>query len=82
METVCRSEIFGIFSNDFRPIPGGKRREAVGMHREKSRKYPAGILFPCSGDVRRVPIEDPAFFPSLSCRFLRDLVTRIFDLGR
>ena len=26
-------------------------------------------------------LQDPAFFPSLSCRFLRDLVTGIFDLG-
>ena len=26
-------------------------------------------------------LQDPAFFPSLFCRFLRDLVTGIFDLG-
>ena len=31
--------------------------------------------------ISGVFLQDPAFFPSLSCRFLRDMVTRIFDLG-
>ena len=34
METVFQLENFRIFADDFRPVPGGKHRKVIGMHRK------------------------------------------------
>ena len=59
---------FRIFSDDFRPVPAGKHRKLTGIHRKKIRKFPVGILLPCSGDFRCFPAGSGDFPAS----FLQD----------
>ena len=70
------SGFFWVHSDHF---PVLSHQKLVGNHRKKSR-----IFWPeyCFHDpvTSGVFLQDSAFFPSLSCRFLRDLVTGIFDL--
>jgi hypothetical protein len=80
MEAVFLPEIFRIFSDDFRPVPAGKNRKLIGIHRKKSNKFPVGILLPLPA-ISGAFLQDPATFPLLSCRILRDPVAVIFDLG-
>ena len=73
-------KISGFFPVHSYHFPVLSRQKLVGNHRKKS-----GIFRPeyCFHDpvTSGVFLQDPEFFPSLSCRFLKDLVTRIFDLG-
>ncbi len=55
MEAVFRPENFRIFSDNFRLVPAGKHRKSTGIHRKKSRRFPVGILLPCSSDFRCFP---------------------------
>ena len=55
MEAVFHPENFRIFSGDFRPVPSGKHRKVIRMHRKKSGNFPAKILLPFSGDFRCIP---------------------------
>ena len=50
MEAVLPPKIFRIFSVDFQTVPGGKHRRLTGISRKKFRKFPVGILLPCSDD--------------------------------
>ncbi len=50
MEAVFRSEIFRIFSGDFRPVLAGKHRKLTGIDWKKSGQCRIGILFSCSSD--------------------------------
>ena len=80
MAAVFPPEIFRIFSDDFRLVPAGKHRKLTGIHRKKSRKFPVGILPPLPA-ISSAFLQDLVTFPLLSCRFLRDPVAVIFDLG-
>ena len=81
MEAVFRPENFRIFSGAFRSLSCAFCQELVGNHRKKNPEiFRLEYCFhvPMTSGVF---LQDPAFFPSLSCKFLRDLVTGIFDLG-
>jgi hypothetical protein len=80
VEAVFPPENFRIFSDDFRPVPAGKHRKSTGIHRKKSNKFPVGILLPLPA-ISGAFLQDPATFPLLSCRILRDPVAVIIDLG-
>ncbi len=77
VEAVFRPENFRIFSDDFRPVPAGKRRKLTGIHRKKSGQFPVGILLPCSSDFRCFPAGSGDFRESIQ----RDPVPGIIDLG-
>ena len=55
MEAVFRPENFGFFPVVSDQFLAGKHRKVIGIHRKKSRNFPAGILLPCSGDFRCIP---------------------------
>ncbi len=80
VEAVFPPEIFRIFSDNFRPVPVGKHRKLTRIHRKKSNKFPVEILLPLPA-ISGAFLQDPATFPLLSCRILRDPVAVIFDLG-
>jgi hypothetical protein len=80
VEAVFPPENFRIFSDDFRPVPAGKRRKLTGIHRKKSNKFLVEILLPLPA-ISGAFLQDPATFPLLSCRILRDPVAVIFDQG-
>ena len=73
-------KIFGFFPVHSDHFPALSRQKLVRNHRKKSGIFRPEYCFhvPMTYGVF---LQDPAFFPSLSCRFLRDLVTGIFDLG-
>jgi hypothetical protein len=48
-------------------------------HLNKSNRFPVGILLPLPA-ISGAVLQDPATFPLLSCRILRDPVAVIFDL--
>ena len=71
------SEFFPVTSDRFLAASAGKWSECAGKNPDIFRpEY--GFHVPVTSGVF---LQDPAFFPSLSCRFLRHPVTRIFDLG-
>ena len=79
MEAVFRLENFQIFpvhSDHFSVLFARNWSEITGENPEIFRLEYWFHVPVTSG----VFLQDPAFFPSLSCRFLRDLVTGIFDL--
>jgi hypothetical protein len=80
VEAVFPTEIFRIFSDDFRPVPAGKHRKFTGIHRKKSNKFPVGILLLLPA-ISGAFLQDPVTFPLLFCRILRDPVAVIFDMG-
>ena len=61
MEAVFRAEIFGFYSRKFRSVPAGNHRKLAGIHRKKIRKFPLGILLPCSSDFRCFPAGSSDF---------------------
>ena len=80
MEAVFRPENFWIFpahSDHFPALSTRYWSEIIGKNPEIFRLEYCFHVPVTSG----VFLQDPAFFPSLSCRLLRDLVTRIFDQG-
>jgi len=80
VEALFPSEIFRIFSDDFRPVPAGKHRKFNGIHRKKSNKFPVGILLPLPA-ISCAFLKDPVTFPLLSCRIRRDPAAVMFELG-
>jgi hypothetical protein len=76
VEPVFRPEIFRIFSNAFSPVPAGKHKKLVGIHREKSDQLTDGVLLSYSSDLRCFP-ERYGDFPA---SFLHDSVAGIIDL--
>ena len=72
------SEFFPVISVRSLPESAGKWSECIGKNPEIFRPEYCFHVPVTSG----VFLQDPAFFPPLSCRFLRNLVTEIFDLGR
>jgi len=80
MEAVLPSEIFRIFSDNFRPVPAGKHGKLTGIQRKKFNEFPVGILLPLSASSV-VILQDPVTFLLLSCRILWDPVAVIFDMG-
>jgi len=81
VEAVFPTEIFRIFSDDFRPVPAGEYGKLTGIHWKKSNKFPVGILPPLPA-ISVAFLQDPVTFPLLSCRILRDPVAVIFDMGQ
>ena len=77
MEAVFRPENFWIFSGAFRSLscafPSETGRKSPEIFRPEHCFY-----VPMTSGIF---LQGPAFYPSISCRFLRDLVTGIFDLG-
>ena len=61
-------------------LPVLSRQKLVGNHLKNPEIFLAEYCFhvPMTFGVF---LQHPVFFPSLSCRFLRDLVTGIFHLG-
>jgi hypothetical protein len=55
MEAIIRPESLWIFSDGFQSISCAFRQESIGNHREKSEKFPAGILLPSSSYFRCFP---------------------------
>ena len=74
MEAVFRSENFRIFSDDFRPVSGGKAQESDRNAPEKSGNFPARILLPCSDDFRCIPAGAVPYSLTLA------LLTAVFRL--
>jgi len=66
MEAVFPSEIFRIFSDDFRLDPAENHGKFTGIHRKKSNKFSIGILLA---------------LPAVSVAFLQDPAAVVFDMG-
>ena len=59
MEAAFQPENFRTFSGDLRPVPGGKHRKVIGMHRKKSGNFAVGILL-------HIPVISGVFLPEPS----------------